>query len=219
MERKSKAVIVGIAAVLLIIGFTIQQASTSRAQSAAGTASDVPVAEIKYDTGNPQGNTIPASQSPGGEVAVRFTPPWYPAKVEAVRFYITSWGKPNTPFGVRLYAADSGPFPGTRLDDGNIRGSGTKGDEWIEVNVSNQNIIIKDGDFFASMYWTKAPGTDLDHAPVQYLAPDFTGRWIITPDFAGYAFRGMLLKNGENSDWKIYKNRDQMMRVLVKKVM
>jgi hypothetical protein len=216
METKSKAVIVGIAAVLLIIGFAVQQASTSLAQSAAGTASD---AEIKYDSGNPRGNTIPLSDSPGGEIAVRFTPPWYPARIQAVRFYITSWGKPNTPFGVRIYAADKGTLPGTRLDDATLRGAGTKGNEWVEVDVSNQNIIIKDGDFFASMYWIKAPGRDVNNAPVQYLAPDFTGRTIITPDFSGYAFRGMLLKKGENGDWTIYKDRDQMMRVLVKKVM
>jgi hypothetical protein len=121
----------------------LQQASTSMAESPASTALDLLVAEIKYDSGNPRGNTIPLSDSPGGEIAVRFTPPWYPAKIQAVRFYITSWGKPNTPFGVRIYAADKGTLPGTRLDDAALRGAGTKGNEWVDVDVSNQDIIIK----------------------------------------------------------------------------
>jgi len=100
----------------------------------------------------------PWSRMPGSEIAVRFTPKSYPARLSKIRFYVTSTAKPWTRFEVRIYDDDNDGEPGSRLNRGRIFSAGKLGEEWIELDVSEQNIVISEGDFFVSMVWTTAPG-------------------------------------------------------------
>lgn len=106
----------------------------------------------------PTQSCSPWSDFPGSEIAVRFTPKSYPVKLSRVKFYISPVNKPWAQFGVRIYDDDKIDEPGVRLDKENIVGAGTTGEEWVEIDISRQNIIIEDGDFYVSMYWLTPPG-------------------------------------------------------------
>ncbi|MBF0204811.1 MAG: hypothetical protein HQK67_10995 [Desulfamplus sp.] len=58
---------------------------------------------IYYDDGISDGATSPWSDQYGSEIAVRFDAPSYPARLNKIRFYITSWNEPSTRFGVYIY--------------------------------------------------------------------------------------------------------------------
>lgn len=112
----------------------------------------------------------PWSEIPGSEIAVKFTPDFYPQKIVKTRFYVPSGAKPWTTFEVRVYK-DEDARPGNRLDSGNIRASAKMGNEWVEVSFSEQNIVIGEGSFFISMHWLTAPGSQGRKA--QLLAAQF----------------------------------------------
>ncbi len=60
---------------------------------------------------------------------------------------------------MRIYDDDDGDYPGSRLDGGTLSGAAIRGNTWVEVDVSSENIVVNQGDFFVSMYWKKAPGS------------------------------------------------------------
>ena len=64
-------------------------------------------------------------------------------------------------------------IPGERLDSGNITGAATKPNEWVPIDVSEENISITEGGFFVSMYWLKSPGATCEN-PVQTVRLDST---------------------------------------------
>jgi hypothetical protein len=115
---------------------------------------------LKYDDGTMEQGLVPWSDEIGSEVCVRFTPNCYPATLEDVQFFVsgTSGSAASTPFAVRIYDDDNGSYPGTLLNIDDITWSATKSNEWVSVDLSQQNIRIDEGDFFVSMYWLKAPG-------------------------------------------------------------
>ena len=115
---------------------------------------------LKYDDGISDLNFRPWSDNIGSEVAVRFTPISYPARLNQVQFFVSgnSVIAASTVFQVRIYDDDNGGYPGTLLSKSFPTASATKQGEWVTVDVSQQGISVADGDFFVSMYWLTPPG-------------------------------------------------------------
>ena len=131
---------------------------------------------LKYDDGTLDQGFLPWSNEPGSEVAVRFTPTFYPAKLQAVQVFITgaTIEAAKTLFSVCIYSDVDGLCPGTsRLDNGSIMGAASKPNEWVTIDVSNQNIYIFQGDFFVSIYWLTPSGSSGQNA-TQVLGLDST---------------------------------------------
>lgn len=159
--------------------------------------------ELKYDDGSSERSSSPWDDEVGSEIAVRFTPSSYPARLERVRFFVTSFGQPRTLFEVRIYDDNNGSFPGSRLDLGNLTAAATIGNEWVEIDVSSHNIVISSGDFFVSMYWITAPGLDGQRA--QFLGSDLNGSKSNRSYF----------KFGGSGSWSLWGYRNMMIRALV----
>ena len=116
---------------------------------------------LKYDDGTREDGIRPWSDEVGSEVAVRFTPSSYPVILRQVRFFVSgsSGSAASTLFEVRIYDDDNGSYPGTRLNGAAITASANNANEWVIIDVSQQNIMINEGDFFVSMYWLAPPGS------------------------------------------------------------
>ena len=123
-----------------------------------GAETNYPCEGLCYDDGGLESNVAPWSDEIGSEIAVRFTPAFYPSKLEKVKFFIGAHSEVNTEFGIRIYDDDNGDHPGTRIDRDNLPATALAGNTWVEVDISSENIAIEDGDFFVGMYWKKAPG-------------------------------------------------------------
>ncbi|MGD9972827.1 MAG: DUF1566 domain-containing protein [Desulfatirhabdiaceae bacterium] len=159
--------------------------------------------EIGYDDGSCDMTTSPWSNEIGSEIAVRFTPASYPVKIASAKFYVPNWRETTTPFEVRVYQANSSGYPGTRLDAGNVTAAATTGNEWVEVDLSSQNIAITEGCFLVSMYWKKAPGSTGQYA--QYSCAD------TTPPISGRTY----WKHGASGYWSAPADKNNMIRATV----
>jgi hypothetical protein len=169
--------------------------------------------EIFFDDGSNEGNHSPWSDETGGQLAVVFTPPFYPAILKKVRFFVGTGGIPTTPFRVRVYAAtvSSGPDDKDLLTSKVLASAEASfGHEWVEVDLSNQNIIFTSGDFCVAMEWLTAPGnmgSDAQFIGADYAKPDRRSWW----------------KTHASSGWKRIEevadegDRDVMIRTTVEK--
>jgi hypothetical protein len=127
--------------------------------------------ELKYDDGTPEGMNSPWDDGVGSQYGVGFTPPSYPAKIIKASFYVSMVGQPTTPFGVRVYqGGGSNGGPGADLLGTPVVAAATGGEQWVEVDLSNENIVVSSGDFFIAMEWLTDPGPQGMNA--QFLADD-----------------------------------------------
>ena len=123
-----------------------------------GDETTYPCEGLCYDDGTMSVVNQPLSNEIGSEIAVRFTPASYPAYLQKVKFFVGAYNEPTTQFGIRVYDDDNGDYPGSRLDGGTLSAAAVRGNTWVEVDVSSENIVVNQGDLFVSMYWQKAPG-------------------------------------------------------------
>jgi len=129
--------------------------------------------------------------------AVKFTPASYPCRLLTARFYIVD-GWPDTnheQFGINIYDDDgAGNSPGTLL--GGINHTATNW-EWVDVDISGENIIISEGDFYIAYQQlsagsdSEALGLDIDTDnsrswgnggagwSISDLSPNPQGAWMI----------------------------------------
>ena len=134
--------------------------------------------EIIYDDNTIDGNHSPWTDRIGGQLGVVFTPTFYPAVLTKVRFFVSYAGTPVTEFGVRVYGGttEAGPDDSDLLTtEVTASAEASLGLEWVEVDLSDQNIIITSGDFCVSMEWLTPPGDDGKGAQfigVDYSQPD-----------------------------------------------
>jgi hypothetical protein len=161
---------------------------------------------LVYDDGVMNSGLVPCSEEIGGEVAVRFTPTSYPAKLQSIQFFVSG---SSAEFAVRIYEDDSGFYPGRRLDSGNISGTSDGRNEWVTIDVSAEGITINEGGFYVSMYWLTAPGSSCKN-PAQTVGLD------TTEPIDGRSF----LKWGGSSNWHALSDttggdRDAMIRAIV----
>ena len=72
--------------------------------------------EIIYDDGIPESQHSPWWDKPGGQLAVVFTPTFYPAVLSKVRFLVGISGVPTTEFRVRVFGGTVSDGPDESLD-------------------------------------------------------------------------------------------------------
>jgi hypothetical protein len=133
--------------------------------------------EIFYDDGLPEAQHSPWYDKPGGQLAVVFTPSFYPAVLAKVRFLVGINGIPATEFRVRVFGGTVSDGPDERQDflKSEVTASAEFGNKWVEVGLSDQNIIITSGDFCVSMEWLTPPGDygrNAQSIGVDYSKPD-----------------------------------------------
>lgn len=138
--------------------------------------------EIFYDDGIPESQHSPWWDEPGGQLAVVFTPTFYPAVLTKVRFLVGISGIPTTEFRVRVFGGTVSDGPDESLDllKSEVTASAEFGNKWVEVDLSGQNIIITSGDFCVSMEWLTPPGDHGRYAQsigVDYSKPDGRSWW------------------------------------------
>ncbi len=138
--------------------------------------------EIFYDDGFPESQHSPWSDERGGQLAVIFTPTFYPAVLTKVRFLVGINGIPTTEFRVRVFGGTlaDGPDETQDLLESEVIASAPFGNKWIEVDLSDQNVFITRGDFCVSMEWLKPPGDDGRNAQfigVDHSKPDRRSWW------------------------------------------
>ncbi len=169
--------------------------------------------ELYYDDGTMEAHHSPWTDETGGQLAVMFTPPFYPAVLKKAQFLVGLNGTPTTRFRVRVYggSVSSGPDESQNLLKSEVTASALFGHQWVEVDLSDQDVIISSGDFCISMEWLTPPGDRGDNAQmlgVDYSKPDRRSWW----------------KTDSSSEWGRIENvadvgdRDCMIRaILVKK--
>jgi len=138
--------------------------------------------EIIYDDGIPESQHSPWWDKPGGQLAVVFTPTFYPAVLSKVRFLVGISGVPTTEFRVRVFGGTVSDGPDESLDllKSDVTASAEFGNKWVEVDLSGQNIIITSGDFCVSMEWLTPPGDygrNAQSIGVDYSRPDRRSWW------------------------------------------
>jgi len=138
--------------------------------------------EIFYDDGLPEAQHSPWTDEPGGQLAVVFTPTFYPAVLTKVRFLIGINGIPGTEFRVRVFGATVSGEPDESQDllASEVKASAPFGNKWVEVDLSDRNIIIASGDFSVAMEWLTPPGVHGENAQfigVDYGKPDRRSWW------------------------------------------
>jgi hypothetical protein len=169
--------------------------------------------EIIYDDNTIDGNHSPWTDRTGGQLAVVFTPTFYPAVLTKVRFFVSHAGTPVTKFRVRVYGGtvEDGPDGNDLLaSEVTALAEASLGLEWVEVDLYDQNIILTSGDFCVAMEWLTPPGEDGQDAQfigVDYSQPDRRSWW----------------KTDSSSEWKRIEeveqdvDRDVMIRATISK--
>jgi hypothetical protein len=80
----------------------------------------------------------------------------YIGTIETVGFWVSKWGKPKTPFRVRIYAADENGQATEDLLLESVIAQGLKKrkkNRWVEVDLSQYQIQIPENGFFIAMEW------------------------------------------------------------------
>lgn len=138
--------------------------------------------EIFYDDGLPESQHSPWTSETGSQLAVVFTPTFYPAVLTKVRFLVGISGIPTTEFRVRVFGGtvSDGPDESHDLLVSEVTASAEYGNKWVEVDLAGQNIIITSGDFCVSMEWMTPPGDhgrDAQFIGVDHSKPDGRSWW------------------------------------------
>ena len=116
---------------------------------------------IAYDNG-PGGGGI--ATSPGGQVAVRFTPGGYPATLLAIQVYWTNGSHPHAPtVAYSIWTSPDG------AESGPINQVVSNEEHTVEnrpgfetIDLSFHNVVIESGDFFCSIIQPGVLGLGLD---------------------------------------------------------
>ena len=75
------------------------------------------------------------------------------AIIQNVSFFISSDGKPKTPFRVRFYEVKEDGSPGQDLTQKNIIVVAKKGNAWFKIDVSKYKILVPKNGYFVAMEW------------------------------------------------------------------
>ncbi len=78
--------------------------------------------------------------------------------LKSINVYVTDVGYPDAHFRIHVYNCSMfKTIPGEELTSSNIISSGTIGNEWVNVNLENQNIIIGENGCFIGIEWFDSP--------------------------------------------------------------
>ena len=173
MKRKTMAAL-GISILVLTFSGCKNSGRVSADSAAQAGAIQQAGDEVFYDDGYPEAQYSPWWDKPGGQLAVVFTPADYPAVLTKVRFLVGIDGVPTTEFRVRVFggSVSDGPDESRDLLGSEVRASAPFGNKWVEVDLSDRNIVINGGDFCVTMEWLTPAG---DHgANAQFLGVDYS---------------------------------------------
>ena len=168
--------------------------------------------EIFYDDGLPESQHSPWYDEPGGQLAVVFTAEDYPTFLRKVRFFVGINGIPKTTFRVRVYGGtlSGGPDESRDLLSSKVTASAPFGNRWVDVDLSDQNIIITSGDFCVAMEWLTPPGDSGRSA--QFIGADYS-----KPDGRSWWKTGFRSKWERIAEVANVGDRDVMIRATVVK--
>ena len=109
--------------------------------------------EIFYDDGTIEGQYSPWVDELGSQAGTVFTPKFYPSVLSKVRYFVGMNGIPATKFRVRVFGGtiSSGPVESKDLLSTEVTATPPFGNKWVEIDLSDQNIVITSGDFFVTM--------------------------------------------------------------------
>ncbi|MDH5705156.1 MAG: hypothetical protein OEZ45_03980 [Candidatus Aminicenantes bacterium] len=180
----SKRIPAGLGIIVLIFALSGCGGSSQNSAEAVKPADAVKMEgeEIFYDDGLPESQHSPWTNATGGQLAAVFTPTFYPAVLARVRFLLGINGIPTTEFRVRVFGAtvSNGPDESQDLLASEVTASALFGNKWVEVDLSDQNIIITSGDFCVAMEWLTPPGDHGENAQfigVDHSNPDGRSWW------------------------------------------
>ncbi|MEK6876939.1 MAG: S8 family serine peptidase, partial [Nanoarchaeota archaeon] len=116
------------------------------------TATLDPETEISYDDGGAEGY-LRFSDTPGGGLAVRFTPSTYPVKIKTARLFV------DTLKSFEFHVWDDngiGNIPKSNLITP-FTATPPVADTWFDIDLSSYNIVIESGNFYIG--WIETWGT------------------------------------------------------------
>lgn len=167
------------------------------------TATLDPETEISYDDGGAEG-FVRFSSSPGGGLAVRFTPSTYPVKIKTARFFVDTLKS----FELHVWDDDGiGNIPKSNLITP-FTATPPVADTWFDIDLSSYNITINDGDFYIGWIetWaTSGPPPRVNNLGFDENVPHDVRSWVF--DRSSWFSLSDL-----GSPWNI---RDLMIRTVV----
>lgn len=204
-----KMILIGLGIITMILTLSGYRNSDQNSADAVIQADAVKMdrEEIFYDDGIPESQHSPWWDKPGGQLAVVFTPTFYPAVLSKVRFLVGISGIPTTEFRVRVFGGTVSDGPDESLDllKSEVTASAEFGNKWVEVDLSGQNIIITSGDFCVSMEWLTPPGDygryaqsiGVDHSKPDgrsWWKTDSVSRWERIEEVANIGDRDVMIR-------------------------
>lgn len=104
-------------------------------------------------------------------------------KVNSIEVYIKKEGSPTSPFRIRIYAFDSiTELPGNDILTKQYIGRAKKGNEWVSINIKNENIFIPKQGIVVAVEWI------------------FTNdKYYYSNDDAGHNYYGVVIGQGNKS--------------------
>lgn len=119
---------------------------------------------ISYDDGFPDGSNW--QQFVGDKIAVRFTPTAFPCKLIGSFINITNYsGNAMDPLILEVYRNNNGPSD--LIFSKEVKNTDyptANGNTWIFIDLSTENIVINEDDFFISLKWlvSSSPAVGID---------------------------------------------------------
>lgn len=82
----------------------------------------------------------------------------YPGVLKYVNLYVTDNGFPDAHFRIHIYGVSNLAIkPGEELTSSNIISSGTTGNEWIKIDMTNERILVPENGCFVGVEWFDHP--------------------------------------------------------------
>ncbi len=104
--------------------------------------------EMTYDDGVGEGG-IGIPQVPSGGLAVRFTPTFYPAKIQTIKFYVQHI---LNDVDVQCWTGQTSPSQ-TMITPLRIQKASVTDRTWVSADISTKNAVVNSGDFYAGILY------------------------------------------------------------------
>lgn len=95
-----------------------------------------------------------------GTIRATYIPNEYsvPGVLKNINLYTTDDGYPDAHFRIHVYGVSPMEIkPGTELTSSNIVASGTTGNEWIKIDLTNERILVPENGCFIGVEWFDHP--------------------------------------------------------------
>lgn len=136
-------------------------------------------------------------------------------RLKTISIYLTDDGFPDAHFRVHVYACDPlSNLPGTELTRSNIIASGTVGNEWVTLDMTNEHIPVSETGCFIGIEWFDSPSSKAFKDTITVSGRQYDQPYKLIRAGNGvvlgtideqykYAKNKLWFKN-ENNEWKRY---------------